>query len=85
MYKKEGEFTNKELIIRLVLACIVVAFVVDVFMNALWLMIMYDKAFLAVLSVRIVPQLIMIPIKIITIFTLVNVLRPVTKKYLLEE
>ncbi len=54
-------------------------------MNALWLMIMYDKAFLAVLSVRIVPQLIMIPIKIITIFTLVNVLRPVTKKYLLEE
>lgn len=53
-------------------------------MNAIWLMVMYDKAFLAVLSVRIVPQLIMIPIKVVTVFTLVNVLKPITAKYLFD-
>lgn len=84
LYKNGEEFSNKEFIIRLILACFTTILIVDVLMNAAWLMIMYDKAFFAVLSARIVPQLIMLPIQIVTIFTLVKALKPVTKKYLFE-
>ena len=68
LYKKGEELKNKELIIRLIIACI-------------WLVIMYEKAFLAVLYTRLTAESIMLPIQIITIFVLVNALRPLTKKY----
>ena len=84
LYKNGEEFSNKEFIIRLILACFTVILIVDVLMNAAWLMIMYNKAFFAVLSARIVPQLIMLPIQIVTIFALVKALKPVTKKYLFD-
>ena len=84
LYKKNGELTNKELISRLIIACFLVIAFVNVVIDALWLVIMYDRAFLAVLSVRIVPQLIMLPIQIVTLIILVNVLKPITKKYLYD-
>ena len=56
--------------------------IVHLLMNALWLNIMYDKAFLAVLGTRLVPELIMIPIQVITMFFLLNILKPIAKKYL---
>ncbi len=82
LYKKGEPLTNKQLIIRLIIACVLVVGIVNILMDATWLVIMYDKAFLAVLSVRIVPQLIMIPIQIVTIFVLIKLLKPVTDKYL---
>lgn len=84
LYKKDGELSNKELIIRLIIACVLVIFIVNVVIDTTWLVIMYDKAFLAVLSTRIIPQIIMVPIQIITIFVLVNALKPITKKYLFD-
>ena len=53
-------------------------------MNAIWLVIMYDKAFFAVLSTRLIPELIMIPVQVITIFVLVKALKPITRKYLFD-
>ncbi len=84
LYKKGEELKSKELIIRLVIACIAVIGVVHILMNSLWLVIMYDKAYIAVLSTRLTAELIMIPIQIITIFVLVQALRPITKKYLYD-
>ena len=82
LYKKGEELTNKQLMIRLIIACILVILSVHLLMNAIWLVIMYDRAFSVVLAARVVPELIMIPIQVITIFALINALRPITKKYL---
>lgn len=82
LYKKDKEFSNKELIIRLIIACILVIFFVNILIDAIWLVIITGKAFLAVLSVRIIPQLIMIPIQIITMYTLISALKKIIKKYL---
>jgi len=48
-------------------------------------MIMYNKAFFALLSLRIVPQLVMVPVQVITLFILTKALSPITKKYLFEK
>lgn len=82
LYKKGEEMRSKELIIRLVIACVLVIGIIELVINPIWLVIMYDRAFTAVLSARIVAQLIMLPIQIVTLFALINALKPVTKKYL---
>ena len=84
LYKKGEELKNKELIIRLIIACVLVIGIVNILMNSIWLVIMYEKAFLAVLYTRLTAESIMLPIQIITIFVLVNALRPLTKKYLYD-
>lgn len=84
LYKGGEELSNKELIIRLIIASLLVIGIVDLVINAVWLMIMYDKAFFAVISARIVAQSIMLPIQIITLFILIKAINPVVKKYLVE-
>ena len=46
---------------------------------------MYDKAFFAVLSTRILKEIIMLPIQVGVIFALVQALKPVTNNYLFDE
>lgn len=84
LYKGGEELEGKELVIRLIIACTIVIVFVNVLMDALWLVIMYSKAFLAILSMRIVPQLVTIPIQIVTMLILIKTLSPITKKYLFE-
>lgn len=84
LYKKGEELTNKQLIIRLIIACVLVIGIVNILMNSVWLVIMYNKAFLAVLYTRLTAEVVMVPVQIITIFVLVNALRPITKKYLFD-
>ncbi len=84
LYKGGKEFSNKELVLRLIIASVVDAIIVKMLLNAVWLVIMYDKAFMAVLATRLVPELIMIPIEVGTVFVLVKALKPITKKYLFE-
>lgn len=84
LYKKGEELTDKELIIRLIIACTLVIGLISLIMNAIWLVIMYDKAFFAVLMTRLVPELIMIPVQVITIFVLIKALKPITNKYLFD-
>ncbi len=45
-------------------------------------MIMYKKAYIVLLSTRIIKEAIMLPIQIVTMFALINAIRPITKKYL---
>lgn len=82
LYKKEGELSKKQLLIRLVIATLIATLIVNLLLNTLWLVIMYDKAFIALLITRAIKELIMIPIQIVTMFLLVQALQPITKKYL---
>lgn len=82
---KNKRMGNKELIIRLIVASFSTILIVDVLMNTAWLMIMYQKAFLAVLSTRIVAQAIMLPIQITTLYGLIIALKPIIEKYLYSE
>ena len=84
LYKKE-ELTKKQLIIRLIIASVAGSIIVNLGLNTLWLVIMYDKAFFAVLSTRILKEIIMLPIQVGVIFALVQALKPVTNKYLFDE
>ncbi len=85
LYKKGEEYGNKELIVRLIIASVLGGILVNLLLNTLWLVIMYDKAFFAVLSTRIVKEVIMVPIQVIVMFALITALKPITKKYLFEE
>lgn len=80
--KKTGEFTKKELIIRLIISSVIAAVIVNMLLNTLWLAIMYDKAFIPLLGTRAIKELIMIPVQVVTILALVKVLEPLKEKYL---
>lgn len=85
LHKNEQELTNKSLIIRLVISCTLVVVLVQFLMNSLWIFITTDKAFTAILTARITAEAILIPVQIVTMFILINALKPITKKYLLEQ
>lgn len=72
LYKKQGELTKKQLIIRLIISTLLVTVLINTCLNTIWLVIMYDKAFFVVLGGRIIKELIMIPVQIITVFLIVQ-------------
>ena len=83
LYKKDEELTNKQLIIRLIISCALVTVLVNTVLNTLWLVIMYNKAFIVLFATRIVKEIVMLPIEVVTMFVLVNSLKPITKKYVI--
>lgn len=86
LYKKQDDsYTNKQFIIRLIIACVLVAVIVNMGLNTLWTSIVTGKAFLVLLASRIATQLIMIPIHIIVILFLEKVLRKPFNKYVRDE
>ena len=82
LYKKEPDsYNDKQLLLRLIIATVLVAIVVNMGLNTLWTSITTGKAFWALLVTRIVKQLIMIPIHVIVIFALEKALRKPFGKY----
>lgn len=82
LYKREGkEYSNINFLVRLTIATVLVAIVVNMGLNTLCSVITTGKAFWVLLSARIVKQLIMIPIHVIVIFFLEKVLRKPFDKY----
>ena len=82
LYKKEPDsYNDKQLLLRLIIATVLVAIVVNMGLNTLWTSITTGKAFWALLVTRIVKQLIMIPIHVIVIFALEKALRKPFDKY----
>lgn len=75
LYKKDGELSKKSLLIRLIISSLAVALIINTGLNTLWLVIMYDKAFIALLMTRIVKEVIMVPIQVVTMFLLVQATR----------
>lgn len=75
LYRKDGELSKKSLLIRLIISSLAVALIINTGLNTLWLVIMYDKAFIALLMTRIVKEVIMVPIQVVTMFLLVQATR----------
>lgn len=85
LYKKQdNEMTDKKFIIRLIISNLLVLGIVEIFVVSLWLNMLYGKAYLLVVSSRVVAQVIMFPIRIITIFVLERLTRPIVNRYLYE-
>lgn len=83
LYKKEPDsLTNKQYIIRVILAVLLVTFVVHTGLNTLWTSITSGKAFMILIFPRLTKQLIMIPIQIIVILFIEKLLRKPFDKYI---
>ena len=80
--KEEDTYTEKQFIIRVLLACILVTGIANIGLNTLWLSITTGKAFMVLIASRLVKELVMIPIKVITIIFLDRALRKPFNKYL---
>ena len=66
----------------MIISSAIATVIVNMLLNTLWLFIIYDKAFIALLGTRAIKELIMIPVQIITILALVKVLDPIKEKTL---
>ena len=82
LYKKGEELSTKELLIRLTISSLIVLILINVFLTSLWIHIQYGKAYIAIMTGRIVAQICMFPIQIIVIYALEKYTRPIVKKYL---
>lgn len=86
LYKKEEDtYSEKQFVIRTILSVILVTAIVNIGLNTLWLSIISGKAFMVLMASRLVKELVMIPIKVITIIFLERVLRKPFNKYLRGE
>lgn len=83
LYKKGEELSTKQLVIRLTISSLIVLILINVFLTSFWLHIQYGKAYVAILSGRILTQVCMFPIQIIVILALEKYTRPIVKKYLI--
>ena len=66
---------------RIVVAQILVKLICNIFMNTLWLNILYGKAFAVILPGRIVSNLVMLPIDSFIMYIMLQVSSKVAKKY----
>ena len=79
------EINEKKFILELIISSVLVLVLDGIFLRALWLSILYGKAFWIIVSTRVVAELIKIPIQITTIYILDKVTRSFVNKYLLED
>ena len=85
LYKNpEEKVESKKFIIKLIVSNLLVLGIIEIFIVSIWLNILYGKAYLVVVSTRVVTQVIMLPIRVITIFFLEKITRPIVNKYLYE-
>lgn len=85
LYNNGNKLDNKQLIIRLIIANILVLFGVNLLLSSFWIHILYGKAYIAVMASRIVAETVKLPIQIITIYILEKFSRPFVNKYLLDK
>lgn len=83
LYQKTGHsLTQKQLIMRAIIATVLVAIIVNMGLNTLWTSITSGKAFWPLLGTRIVKQLLMVPIHVVTFIVLEKALRAPFNKYI---
>lgn len=67
---------------KLIISSIIVLGLIDILLSSVWLNMTVGKSYTAILSVRTILKLIMLPIQVVVIFLLEKVLTPLFKKYL---
>lgn len=83
LYKKEeNSYTDKQFLIRLIIAVVLVTGISNIGLNTLWISITTGKAFIVLLGARIVKELIMIPIRIVVILFIEEILRKPFNTYI---
>ena len=85
LYNKGKALGTTKLIVFLIISSIIARIGVELFISAKWIEMISEKAYVAILSARLVAQLVMIPVQVITIFALEKFSRPYFEKYLLQE
>ena len=60
-------YKKPKTIARFILAPLIITIVVGMFLNTLWLSILFDKAFILITQTRIIKAVILLPIKVITL------------------
>ena len=86
LYKKEEDtYSDKQFVLRTILAVVLVTVIANIGLNTLWLTITTGKAFMVLLASRMVKELIMVPIHVITMFPLIKALQPSINKFLKDE
>lgn len=84
--KNAGEFfEGKQLLIRLIIACVLTLWIIELPIMSLMLSLLYGKAFLAVLTGRLATKLIMFPIEIGIIYFISKYLKTLSQKFLYTE
>ena len=83
LYKKGEDLSTKELLIRLTISSLIVLILINVFLTSLWIHIQYGKAYIVIMTGRIVAQICMFPIQLIVIYALEKYTRTIVKKYLM--
>ncbi len=78
--QKEWKFT-----LKLIVSSVLVLGVVNIFITSIWLHILYEKAYFAIITTRVLAQVIMLPIQVIVIYGLNKFTKPFIKKYLWED
>ncbi len=78
--QKEWKFT-----LKLIISSVLVLGVVNIFITSIWLHILYEKAYFAIITTRVLAQVIMLPIQVIVIYGLNKFTKPFIKKYLWED
>lgn len=79
------KINNIIFIIKLIISSVLALVLVKIFLESLWLNILYHQAYLLVVSTRVLTQVILLPIQVITVFGIVKILEPIVNKYLYEE
>lgn len=67
LYRKK-EFSNKSFILRLILSTLIVLIVCNCLLNTIWIYITTKEALFAILPTRLLKQLIMLPIQVVSIY-----------------
>lgn len=75
----------KRFTINLIISSIIVRFIVNIFLQALWLNILFGKAYLAIISTRFVTQLGIFVVQIIVTPAIYKILKKEINKYLEED
>ena len=85
LYEKNHNFyEGKKFLIRLIISSILVT-IIEIFLTGLIISILYNKAFLPIISSRAITKCIMLPIQVVTCFFLNKVVIKNAKKYLISE
>ena len=83
LYKKEpNSYSKKIFILRVIISVVLVAIIVNMGLNTLWVSITTGKAFQVLFVTRVVKQLTMIPIHIVVIIFIERILRNPFDKYI---
>lgn len=65
-------YNRKVTIVRCVLVNIIITIIIDIFLNTFWLSLLYGKGFNALLTLRVFKDIIIIPLKVIIMYFLLN-------------